>query len=172
MDDKYPEEYIFSENVQFLVRALVYLGGSDNTIDKTRSNIRQDLKGGLAEVSILQSCCLFFFSYLKDFSNLHLVFFHYLLENFRIVFWCFSIIAYVSICVCSRLSMSPIKERVIGSFEMRSILSHSWLRGIYLVKLKSRLYHTPLMVAEYQQSQDLLAPPLLLLYHRQRPLPL
>lgn len=61
MDDKYPEEYIFSENVQFLVRALVYLGGSDNTIDKTRSNIRQDLKGGLAEVSILQSYCLFFF---------------------------------------------------------------------------------------------------------------
>ncbi|XP_025090814.1 uncharacterized protein LOC112562040 isoform X3 [Pomacea canaliculata] len=52
VDDKYPEEYIFSENVQFLVRALVYLGGSDNTIDKTRSNIRQDLKGGLAEVVV------------------------------------------------------------------------------------------------------------------------
>ncbi|XP_076459006.1 uncharacterized protein LOC143292527 isoform X2 [Babylonia areolata] len=50
VDDNYQQEYIFSEDVQFLTPAEVWLGGTPNTADRTGGNIRTNFNGGVAEV--------------------------------------------------------------------------------------------------------------------------
>lgn len=51
VDDNFQEEYIFSDDVQFLTAAEVWLGGTPNTFERTGGNVRTNFDGGVALVS-------------------------------------------------------------------------------------------------------------------------
>ena len=53
VDDNFQEEYIFSDDVQFLTAAEVWLGGTPNTFERTGGNVRTNFDGGVALVSFL-----------------------------------------------------------------------------------------------------------------------
>jgi hypothetical protein len=52
VDDQYQEEYIFSDDIQFLTPAEVWLGGTPNTYERTNGNIQTNFDGGVAEVGL------------------------------------------------------------------------------------------------------------------------
>lgn len=50
MDNAHQEDYIFARDIQFLVPAEVYLGGTQNTYASTEGRVVPNFNGGLAQV--------------------------------------------------------------------------------------------------------------------------
>ncbi|XP_055869522.1 uncharacterized protein LOC106070898 isoform X3 [Biomphalaria glabrata] len=50
VDDKYPETFMFSRNMQLLSPGYVYLAGTENTYRSTNGNIVRNFNGGMAQV--------------------------------------------------------------------------------------------------------------------------
>ncbi|KAL8587816.1 hypothetical protein ACOMHN_021034 [Nucella lapillus] len=50
VDDNYQQEYVFPDDIQFLTKAQVWLGGTADTADRTSGNIKTNFNGGVAEV--------------------------------------------------------------------------------------------------------------------------
>lgn len=54
VDDRHHERYLFAKDVQFLVPAEVYLGGTQNTYASTNGRVLHNFNGALAQVKNLR----------------------------------------------------------------------------------------------------------------------